>query len=142
MRVRGEGESGEPGAAPGDLFITIHVREHEVFRREGHHLICERLLSFSQSALGTELQIPLLGGGDRTLKIPPGTQTGSLFRIRGQGVRDRAGSGDLVVRVRVRTPVHLSREGCEAMEALAATGDEDLQDGDRSLFQKVKDIFS
>jgi molecular chaperone DnaJ len=142
LRVRGGGEAGEPGAPSGDLYITVHVREHETFHREGHHLICERALSFSQAALGTDIDVALLGGGTRRLKIPAGTQSGSLFRIQGEGVRDRRGTGDIIVRVFVRIPTRLSKEGRSAIEALAASGDEKIEEEDRSLFQKVKDIFS
>lgn len=142
LRVRGGGEAGNPGAPPGDLYITIHVKEHDVFQREGYHLVCTRPLTFSQAALGTDLEVPLLGGGERALKIPPGTQSGSLFRIRGEGVRDRRGTGDIIVRVMVRTPTRLSSEGRAALEALAASGDEDSGQEDRSIFQKVKDMFS
>jgi molecular chaperone DnaJ len=142
LRVRGEGEVGEPGGPAGDLYITVHVREHPVFQREGHHLLCEIPITFSQAGLGTEVEVPLLGGSTKTLKIPAGTQTGSIFRIRGEGVRDRRGAGDLHVRAKVRTPARLSPEGRQALEDLAASRDEELGEEDRGLFQKVKDIFS
>ncbi|HXI01623.1 MAG TPA: molecular chaperone DnaJ [Candidatus Saccharimonadales bacterium] len=142
LRVRGEGEAGDRGAPPGDLYVMIHVREHETFVRDGRNLVCELPVTFSQAGLGAELKVPVLGGGERPLKIPAGTQGGTLFRIRGEGVRDRGGAGDLIVRVRVRTPVRLSKEGRKALEALSESGDEDLAEEDRSLFRKVKDIFS
>ncbi len=142
LRVRGEGEGGGPGAGPGDLYITIHVREHEIFTREGDDLVCDLPLTFSQAALGTEVKAPILGGKERTLKIPPGTQTGSIFRMRGEGIRGRHGAGDLLVRVTLRTPSKLSRAGREALEALAESGDDAVAEGDRSIFRKVRDIFS
>ncbi len=142
LRVRGEGASGGPRARPGDLYITIHVREHEIFTREGEHLICELPLTFSQAALGTEVDAPLLGGETKRLKIPAGTQTGAVFRLRGEGIRGRHGAGDLLVRVTVRTPERLSRAGRAALEALAESGDESVAEGERGLFRKVRDIFS
>ncbi len=141
LRVRGEGEIGEPGAPPGDLYVILHVRDHPFFQREGRELLCEVPITFSQAGLGAEIEVPLLRGGSTTLKIPAGTQTGRRFRLRGHGVKDGRGSGDLHVRVRVRTPVKLSREGREALERLARSGDESVADEGRSVFDKVKDLF-
>lgn len=142
LRVRGEGESGEPGAPAGDLYVIIHVRDHPFFSRDGRHLRCTMPITFSQAALGAELKVPLLGGGTADLKISPGTQTGAEFRLRGHGIKDGSGAGDLKVRALVRTPSKLSKEGKKLMQRLAETGDEDLSEEDRSLFAKVKDLFS
>ena len=142
LRVRGEGESGEPGAPPGDLYVIIHVREHAFFKRDGRNLHCRIPITFSQAALGTELKVPLLGGGTIDLRIPPGTQSEAEFRIRAHGIKDGSGAGDLKVRTVVRTPAKLSKDGKKLLQKLAETGDEALSEEDRSLFAKVKDLFS
>jgi len=142
LRVRGEGEAGEAGAPSGDLYVVIHVRDHPRFTRDGRHLRCEVPITFSQAALGTEIHLPLLGGGAVDVKIPPGTQTGTEFRVRGHGIKDGSGVGDLRVRAIIRTPARLSKEGKKALQKLAETGDEALSEEDRSLFGKVKDLFS
>lgn len=141
LRVRGEGEQGEPGAPSGDLYVILHVRDHPFFEREGRQLFCEVPITFSQAGLGAEIEVPLLGGGSTTLKVPAGAQTGTRFRLRGHGVRDGRGAGDLHVRVLVRTPIRLSKEGREALESLASSGDETAADEERSIFDKVKNLF-
>jgi molecular chaperone DnaJ len=142
LRIRGEGEAGEPGAPSGDLYVILHVREHAVFSRSGRHLVCELPISFSQAGLGGEVDVPLLGGGTASLRIPPGTQFGAQLSISGKGVNERGRLGDLVVHVRVRTPARLSDEGRKALKALAESGDEVFSEEDRSMFDKVKDFFS
>jgi molecular chaperone DnaJ len=116
IRLAGEGEAGEKGGAPGDLYVEIHVREHPIFTREGNHLYCDVPISFVTAALGGELEIPTLT--DRVnLRVPTETQTGKLFRLRGKGVRSvRTGEiGDLICRVVVETPVHLNRKQKELL---------------------------
>jgi molecular chaperone DnaJ len=142
LRVRGEGEAGDTGAPSGDLYVILRVRPHPVFEREEDDLRCEVPITFSQAALGAEIDVPTIGGGTTRLKVGAGTQTGSEFRIRGQGVKAGRGLGDLVVRVKVRTPARLSREGRKALQKLAETGDEAFDEEDRSILGKVKDIFS
>ncbi len=111
LRIPGEGEPGEGGGAPGDLFIVVHVREHEFFTREGNDLYCEVPLRFAQVALGDEIEVPTIYGEYKRLKIPPGTQSGTVFRLRNQGIPDLKGHGrgDLLVRVKVLTPKKLSK---------------------------------
>jgi molecular chaperone DnaJ len=142
MRVRGEGEGGDAGGQAGDLYVVIHVREHPVFTREERHLRCDVPVTFSQAALGAEVKVPVLGGGDTPLRIPAGTQTGSVLKVKGLGVKDGRGVGDLLVSVSVRTPTRLSKEGRKALQKLAESGDEAFSEEDRSIFGKVKDIFS
>jgi len=142
IRVRGEGEPGEMGGPPGDLYVIIQVRDHPLFSRQGRDLLCHVPLAFSQAGLGAEIQVPLLGGGSTHFKIPSGTQTGAEFRLRGQGIKDGRGVGDLIIRVTVRTPVKLSKEGRKALQKLAESGDEAFAEEDRSVFDKVKDLFS
>lgn len=120
LRISGEGDSGIRGGPSGDLYVVIHVNPHEFFKREGDNLFCEVPITFSQAALGDEIEIPTLNGKAR-LKIPPGTQTGTIFRLRGEGIphlRGR-GKGDQNVRVRVVTPKKLSKKEKELFEELA-----------------------
>jgi molecular chaperone DnaJ len=109
LRLRGMGEQGP--SSPGDLYVFIHVREHPLFRREGDDIYLETPISFSQAALGAEIEVPTLSGKAR-LKIPAGTQTHTLFRMRGEGVPSVRGGrrGDQIVRVIVRTPTNLSEK--------------------------------
>ncbi len=109
IRLAGEGEAGANGGPPGDLYVQINVRAHPIFTREENHLFCEVPISITTAALGGELEAPTLDGRV-VLKIPPETQTGKVFRIRGKGVKSvRGGSpGDLLCRVVVETPVNLT----------------------------------
>jgi molecular chaperone DnaJ len=111
IRLSGEGEAGENGGPPGDLYVQVNVREHEIFQREDSHLFCEVPISFTVATLGGELEVPTLDGKVK-LKIPPETQSGKMFRLRGKGVRPVRGGavGDLMCKVMVETPVNLSAE--------------------------------
>lgn len=108
IRLGGEGEAGEQGGPPGDLYVEISVREHPIFQRDGNHLYCEVPIPFTTAALGGELDVPTLDGRVN-LKIPAGTQTSKVFRLRGKGVIPVRGGppGDLLCRVVVETPVNL-----------------------------------
>ena len=118
LRLGGEGAPGERGGPPGDLYVEIVVREHPIFSRDGNDLFCEVPIGFATAALGGELGVPTLDGRV-SLKIPPGTQTGKLFRLRGKGVRSVRGGGlgDLICRVVIETPVHLNRRQKELLQA-------------------------
>ena len=109
IRLAGEGEAGENGGPPGDLYVQVNVKQHDIFTREGEHLFCEVPIPFTAAALGGEMEVPTLGGKVK-LKIPEGTQTGKMFRMRGKGVKPIRGTtpGDLLCRVIVETPVKLS----------------------------------
>jgi len=111
IRLAGEGEAGESGGPPGDLYVQIQVKQHPIFTREENNLYCEVPISFVTAALGGELEVPTLGGRVN-LKIPAETQTGKMFRMRGKGVKPVRGGpvGDLVCRVKVETPVKLNRK--------------------------------
>jgi molecular chaperone DnaJ len=111
IRLAGEGEAGESGGPPGDLYVQVQVKEHPIFRREESHLYCEVPISFITAALGGELEVPTLNGRVN-LKIPAETQTGRMFRVRGKGVKQVRGGpvGDLLCRVTVETPVKLTRK--------------------------------
>jgi len=144
LRVQGEGEPGPNGGPAGDLYVVLEVKEHSFFERRGADLYCTIPLSVSQAALGTELQVPGLNGEER-LKIPEGTQSGAVFRVKGKGLPDPhgGGRGDLYYHVRVITPTKLTREQRKLMEQLDATLKVDNKPAERgsSLFDKVKDIF-
>jgi molecular chaperone DnaJ len=122
IRLAGEGEAGEQGGPPGDLYVQVAVKPHEIFSREDSHLFCEVPISFATAALGGELEVPTLNG-KVMLKIPPGTQTGRLFRMRGKGVKPVRGGpvGDLLCRVLVETPVKLTGEQEELLRRFDET---------------------
>ena len=119
IRLSGEGEAGENGAPAGDLYVQVHVREHDIFKRDGNNLYCEVPLSFTTAALGGELEVPTLDGKVK-LKISAETQTGRMFRLRGKGVKSvRSGAmGDLMCKVVVETPVNLSSRQKELLQEL------------------------
>lgn len=118
IRVNGEGEAGDRGAGPGDLYVQIAVKPHDIFERDGNDLICHVPIDMVRAAMGGELEVPTLDG-KAVLKIPEGTQNGRVFRLRGLGVRSvRAGAaGDLLCAVEVETPVKLSRKQRDLLQA-------------------------
>jgi len=122
IRLFGEGEAGPNGGPAGDLYVEISVEPHEIFSRDGADLACEVPVSFPTATLGGEIEVPTLGGSV-SLKIPSETQTGKVFRLRGKGVKPvRGGStGDLLCRVEVETPVHLSKEQKELLKKFDAS---------------------
>jgi len=111
IRLSGEGEAGEHGGPSGDLYVQVNVKQHKIFTREGEHLFCEVPIPITTAALGGELEVPTLDGKVK-LKIPAGTQTGKMFRMRGKGVKPIRGSvnGDLMCRVIVETPINLTEK--------------------------------
>jgi molecular chaperone DnaJ len=141
LRISGEGEAGSPGAPRGDLYVMIHVREHEAFDRVDRDLQSVVEVTFSQATLGATRAVPTIDG-ERELEIPPGTQSGTRFRFRGKGVPslDGRGRGDHYVTVQVRPPDSLDTEQRELFERLAEIEGEPT--ADRGLFDRVKDIFS
>jgi molecular chaperone DnaJ len=144
LRVAGEGEPGPNGGTPGDLYVVLEVKEHPFFERRGADLYCTIPVSIVQAAIGTDLQVPGLTGEER-LKIPEGTQSGAVFRIKGKGMPDPhgGGKGDLYYHVRVMTPVKLTRDQRKLMELLGATLKVENKPAERNstIFDKVKDIF-
>jgi len=122
IRLAGEGEAGEHGMPPGDLYVHIRVKEHEIFAREGSDLFCEVPIAFTTAALGGELAVPTLDGRVM-LKIPTETQSGKVFRLRSKGVRPVRGGpqGDLLCRVAVETPVNLNEEQKSLLRELQST---------------------
>ena len=134
VRLAGRGSAGKKGGPAGDLYVTVRVEEHPVFERRGDDFVVEAPVSFVEAALGAEIEVPKPSGGTVRLKLPPGTQDGKRFRVRGAGApkigssRSRDGEpGDLVVRARVVVPKALSRREKEILEALADERDEDVR---------------
>jgi len=144
LRVAGEGEPGPNSGPPGDLYVVLDVKEHPFFERRGADLYCTIPLSIVQATLGTELQVPGLNGEEK-LKIPEGTQSGAVFRIKGRVLADPrgGGKGDLYYHVRVLTPTKLTRDQRNLIEQLGATLKVENKPADRnsSIFDRVKDIF-
>lgn len=130
VRVRGKGASGSAG--PGDLIVTVHVRPHEFFTREGDNIRIHVPVTFDEAALGAQIEVPTLGGGTVTMKVPPGTDSGRTLRIKGQGVKTAKGMGDLLVTVDVVVPKRLSKEAEEALRAFAAANRKDSESDPRA----------
>ena len=145
IRVGGEGQPGERGGPPGDLYVEVRVREHPIFVRDGANLYCEVPIGFTMAALGGVLEVPTLDGRV-SLKVPAETQTGRLFRLRGKGVRPARGPGpgDLICKVTVETPVNLSRRQQELLSELDASMKDSRKTHDpkaTSWFDSVKEFF-
>jgi len=146
IRLSGEGEAGVNGGPPGDLYVVIHLGEHSVFQRDGDDLHCEMPISFTLAALGGEIEIPTLDGSAK-IKIPPETQTGQVFRLRGKGIKGVRSTypGDLLCEVAVETPIRLTDRQKELLREL---DDINRSDGDRhnprakSFMDKVKEFFA
>jgi len=143
LKLSGEGEPAPiPGGMPGDLYVVVQVREHPIFKREDTEILCEMPISFSQAALGASIDVPTLDGPVK-VKIPAGTQTGRVFRLKGAGVPSLQGGGrgDEHVRVFVETPSHLSKEQRELLERFAALSGEETNPQSRSFWDKVGDLL-
>jgi len=144
IRLSGEGEAGAMGGPAGDLYVVVNVREHAIFQRDGKHLYCEVPISFADAALGGELEVPTLDGRVK-LKIPEGTQTGKMFRLRGKGVAPvrGGGAGDLMCKVAVETPVNLDKRQRELLDEFRKTleGDSSHSPKAKGWFEGVKRFF-
>lgn len=144
VRLSGEGEAGGAGVQNGDLYVEIRVKEHPIFQRDGADLYMDVPISFTDAALGKEVEIPTLDGRVN-LKIPEGTQTGKMFRLRGKGVSPVRTSmkGDLICRILVETPVNLTSRQKELLRELQETleGDAKQSPNKKSFFDKITDFF-
>ncbi|MBV7299001.1 molecular chaperone DnaJ [Enterovibrio paralichthyis] len=146
IRLTGEGEAGEYGAPAGDLYVQVHVRDHHIFTRDGNNLYCEVPVSFTMAALGGEVEVPTLDGRV-SLKVPPETQTGRMFRMRGKGVQSVRGGGlgDLICKLVVETPVNLSSKQKELLrefeETLGGTAAKKHKPKSEGFFDGVKKFF-
>jgi molecular chaperone DnaJ len=141
LRITGEGEAGVNGGPSGDLFVVLHVAAHENFERQGVNLYSAVPVTFAQAALGADIKVKTLDG-EEDLKVPAGTQTGTVFRVKGHGMPNLGGrgKGDLFVAVTLMTPKTLSKEQRKLLEQLAEI--EDMDFSDESFIDKVRNIFS
>ncbi len=142
LRSAGNGEAGWRGGPAGDLYVVLHVKPHEIFQRDGDDLLCEVPVSFVQAALGAEIEVPTLEG-KAAVKIPAGTQPGTVFRLKGRGVKNIQGygHGDLHVRINVEVPTHLSAEQKAKLQEFAALCDGRENPLSQSFFEKAKKLF-
>ncbi|MCE5287012.1 MAG: molecular chaperone DnaJ [Pelosinus sp.] len=142
LRVANEGESGLRGGPAGDLYIYIFVKAHKLFVRDGNEVICEVPISFVQASLGDEIEVPTLDGKVK-LKIPEGTQSGTVLRLKDKGIPYLRGHGrgDQHVKVKVLTPQRLSEKQRELLREFAKVGGENINPEQKNFFKKVKDLF-
>ena len=144
MRVRGQGNAGPNGGPPGNLLIDIHQEEHKLFTRHGDDIVYELPISFSQAALGARIEIPTLDGKVR-LTIPEGTQSGKVFRLRGKGIQrlNSYGTGDMLVRIHVWTPLKINSEERGLFERLSEMEQGSAPpEGGKGLFERMRDLFT
>lgn len=136
IRARGKGEPSPDGGPAGDLMLTVQVRKHPVFEREGHNLRVKLPVTFAEAALGATIEVPTLGGAPVKLKMQPGTPSGRVLRVKGRGVNTAKATGDLLAEVQVAVPSHLSDKAKEALEAFAAEMPDESPRAD--LFARAK----
>ncbi len=139
ISIRGQGNAGKNGGPAGDLLITITVRPHELFRREGTSVLCEAPITFTQAVLGAELEIPTIDGKVK-YTLPEGTQSGTTFRLKGKGIPsiNGRGRGDQYVTVYIETPKNLNKEQKEALKKFAETMGESNYEEQKKFFMKFK----
>ena len=145
IRLSGEGEAGGQGAPPGDLYVHVAIRPHHLFQRDAANVLMRVPLRMTQAALGGDIEVPVIDGSKTRVKIPPGTQTGDQFRLRGKGfsVLRSVARGDMYIQVAVETPQNLTRrqrELLEQFESEATDGDKAHPDHE-GFFAKVKEFF-
>ena len=140
LRLRGEGNAGEEGAEFGDLYVVVFVEPHEIFKRDGADIYAEVPLSFSEATLGTEIDVPTLEEKVK-MKVPAGTQTGAVFRMKGRGMKILGSNtkGDEFVKVYIKTPEHLSKKQRELFEELSKH--DEVSGKRKGLFDKIKKHF-
>src|SRR6266536_6385961 len=146
LRLTGQGEPAPRGGVAGHLYVVLHVQPHRFFKRQGNDLLLEMPINVAQATLGDEFRVPTLDSKEVTIKIPPGTQSGRIVRLRGEGVpylREH-GRGDLQVHIKVRIPTELSEDQKKLFRQLSTTfgSNDNLPSENKSFFDKVKDVFS
>jgi molecular chaperone DnaJ len=143
LRSSGNGEAGARGGPAGDLYVVIHVKPHEIFGRDEDDLTCEVPISFAQAALGGAINVPTLAG-NAEVKVPAGTQSGMVFRLKGKGIKNVQGygQGDLLVRVQVEVPTQLNAAQRAKLEEFAKSCDETVHPMSQSFFAKAKRLFT
>src|SRR5436309_2333862 len=142
LRLANEGEPGENGGPPGDLYVLIHVAPHPTFTRKGNDIVCEVPISFAAAALGAKVKVPTLKGDGAVIKIPSGTQHDKIFRLKGLGAPSLRGNGtgDQLIRVKVEIPTKLTPKQKELLEEYARSSGESL-DHEGGILSKMKTIF-
>jgi molecular chaperone DnaJ len=143
LRVTGQGESGANGAHPGDLYCDIHIKPHSIFKRQDYDIICEFPITFTQAALGSEIEVPTILGKMRKVRIPAGMQSDDIISVKGEGfphVRG-FGVGNLLVHVVVETPTKLTPRQEELLREFAESEHKNVTPKTKSFFQKVKKLF-
>lgn len=142
LRSSGNGDAGFRGGPAGDLYVFIHIKQHDIFEREAENLYCEVPVPFDVAALGGELKVPTLEG-ESSIKVPAGTQSGTIFRLRNKGIKDLSSGykGDLHVEVQVEVPTKLNSEQKEKLQAFADSIGSKNSPRQESFFQKVKKCF-
>ncbi len=141
LRISGEGEAGEKSAQPGDLYVAIFVKPHKIFEREGYDLYLEYPITFSQAALGDEIEVPTLRKKVK-MKVPAGTQSHTLFKLKGKGIQhlDSNHYGDLLIRIIVKTPTRLNKTSKDLLKKLAKENKQHLKI-EKGFFERLKDSF-
>ncbi|MBX2845158.1 MAG: molecular chaperone DnaJ [Saprospiraceae bacterium] len=144
LSMSSKGNAGKRGGAPGDLIIAIEEKEHEYLKRDGRNLVYDLFISFPEAALGANLEVPTIGGKAR-IKVPEGTQSGKIFRLKGKGLPsvNAYGKGDQLIHVNVWTPKKLSKEERKILEKLQQSEhfDPNPDDNEKGFFEKMKDLF-
>jgi len=142
IRLSGEGEAGLRGGPSGDLYVQVHVKKHNIFQREGNDLYCEVPIDFATATMGDSIEVPTLIGKLK-IKIPAGTQTGKLFRLRGKGVVGlrNSGTGDLLCQVKIETPVNLNKKQQQLLKEFSESCGKKQHPESDSFFGKMKSFF-
>ena len=143
LRLSGKGEAGTRGGGSGDLYLFVNVYSHELFKRSDENLFFECPISIADAALGTSIEIPTIDGGKAKIKIPPGTQSGKQFRLRGKGMPFMRGSGtgDLYIQVNTEVPISLNKEQKELLEKFREIENEKSNPSIKKFFQKAKSFW-
>lgn len=143
LKISGQGDSGEGGAPAGDLFVYIEVKPHEIFQRDGDDIYLDLPIGITEAALGCKKEIPTLLSGSQRITIPEGTQTGKIFRVRGQGFPNvhGHGTGDLLVRVHLETPVNLTAEQKKLLQEFSQLEGPHNSPKKKGFFEKLKELF-
>ena len=142
LKLSGQGDAGANGGPNGDLFVLIHIQEHEFFKREEYDVLCEVPISFSQAALGCEIEVPTLGGRV-SMKIPDGTQAGQKMKLRNKGITKLGGYGfgDQIITIHVETPTKLSKEQRDLFHRLSEMEQNSSNPMTKGFFDRVKELF-
>ncbi len=143
LRVTGQGESGANGAPPGDLYCDIHIKPHSIFKRHDYDIICEFPITFSQAALGCEIEVPTILGKMRKVRVPAGMQSDEIISVKGEGFPNVRGYGvgNMLVHVVVETPTKLTPRQEELLIEFAESEHKNVTPKSKSFFQKVKKLF-